>query len=100
VDNVDPTSSRQGELDADGEGKKVGGPHATLMGTEPEHGWAKDRADPHERERAVEIATQEPPTGLIRTGLSPRSYRPRHSVPASPSNERLTLGVQPRKIEL
>ncbi|MCK1405089.1 hypothetical protein [Bradyrhizobium sp. 76] len=29
-----------------------------------EHGWAKDRADPHARERAVNIARQEPPDGL------------------------------------
>ena len=29
-----------------------------------EHGWAQDRADPHARERALEIAKQEPPDGL------------------------------------
>ena len=29
-----------------------------------EHGWAKDRADPHARERAVFIAHQDPPTGV------------------------------------
>ncbi|MCA1398415.1 MULTISPECIES: hypothetical protein [unclassified Bradyrhizobium] len=29
-----------------------------------EHGWAKDRADPHARERAFEIARQDPPRGL------------------------------------
>lgn len=29
-----------------------------------EHGWAKDRADPHARERAMEIARQDPPTGV------------------------------------
>ncbi|UQR63002.1 hypothetical protein LRP30_40765 [Bradyrhizobium sp. C-145] len=29
-----------------------------------EHGWAKDRADPHARERAVELARQDPPTGV------------------------------------
>ncbi|EHR00279.1 hypothetical protein [Bradyrhizobium sp. WSM471] len=29
-----------------------------------EHGWAKDRADPHAREGAVDIASQEPPDGL------------------------------------
>jgi hypothetical protein len=29
-----------------------------------EHGWAKDRADPHARERALDIARQEPPDGL------------------------------------
>lgn len=29
-----------------------------------EHGWAQDRADPHARERAVEIARQDPPGGV------------------------------------
>ncbi|MGY4510299.1 hypothetical protein [Bradyrhizobium sp. USDA 3650] len=29
-----------------------------------EHGWAKDRADLHARERALDIARQEPPDGL------------------------------------
>jgi hypothetical protein len=28
------------------------------------HGWAKDRADPHAREHAVEVARQYPPAGL------------------------------------
>ncbi|UPJ81111.1 hypothetical protein IVB16_03675 [Bradyrhizobium sp. 183] len=29
-----------------------------------EHGWAKDRADPHGREHALDIARREPPNGL------------------------------------
>jgi hypothetical protein len=29
-----------------------------------EHGWAKDRADPHARERAFLIARQDPPPGV------------------------------------
>jgi hypothetical protein len=29
-----------------------------------EHGWAKDRADPHARERAFEIARRDPPAGI------------------------------------
>jgi len=29
-----------------------------------EHGWMRDRMDPHARERAVEIARQDPPPGL------------------------------------
>jgi hypothetical protein len=29
-----------------------------------EHGWAQDRADPHARERAFDIARQEPPAGI------------------------------------
>ncbi|WP_441260647.1 hypothetical protein AB7008_41130 [Bradyrhizobium sp. 521_C7_N1_3] len=29
-----------------------------------EHGWAQDRADPHARERALDIARQDPPDGI------------------------------------
>jgi hypothetical protein len=29
-----------------------------------EHGWAKDRADPHARERAVNLARQDRPNGV------------------------------------
>ncbi|MGC2087052.1 MAG: hypothetical protein WA702_27230 [Bradyrhizobium sp.] len=29
-----------------------------------EHGWAKDRADPHAREHAFEVAREDPPSGL------------------------------------
>ena len=29
-----------------------------------EHGWAKDRADPHARDRALIVARQEPPVGV------------------------------------
>ena len=29
-----------------------------------EHGWAKDLADPHAREHALDIAKQDPPDGL------------------------------------
>jgi hypothetical protein len=28
------------------------------------HGWARDRADPHARDHAVDIARQHPPPGL------------------------------------
>lgn len=28
-----------------------------------EHGWARDRADPHARERAVDLARRHPPAG-------------------------------------
>jgi hypothetical protein len=31
-----------------------------------EHGWATDRADPHARERALDIARQDPPSGVSR----------------------------------
>jgi len=29
-----------------------------------EHGWAKDRADPHARDLALDIARQDPPPGV------------------------------------
>jgi hypothetical protein len=29
-----------------------------------EHGWMKDSADPHARERAFEVARQDPPFGI------------------------------------
>jgi hypothetical protein len=29
-----------------------------------EHGWAKDRADPHARDRALLVARQDPPPGF------------------------------------
>ena len=29
-----------------------------------DHGWMRDRADPHARERAVEIAREDPPPGF------------------------------------
>jgi hypothetical protein len=31
-----------------------------------EHGWMKDRADPHARERAIDIARRDPPPGFSR----------------------------------
>lgn len=29
-----------------------------------DHGWMKDRTDPHARQRAIEIAREEPPPGI------------------------------------
>ncbi|MGT2502681.1 hypothetical protein ACVOMS_21290 [Bradyrhizobium guangxiense] len=29
-----------------------------------EHGWAKDRTDPHARERAIDLARMYPPAGV------------------------------------
>lgn len=29
-----------------------------------EHGWARDRADPHARGRALDLARHDPPTGV------------------------------------
>jgi hypothetical protein len=29
-----------------------------------EHGWMQDRADPHARDRALDIARQDPPVGV------------------------------------
>jgi hypothetical protein len=31
-----------------------------------EHGWMKDRTDPHARHRAVEVTRSDPPLGLSR----------------------------------
>ena len=31
-----------------------------------EHGWMQDRADPHARERALDMARQDPPPGVSR----------------------------------
>lgn len=31
-----------------------------------EHGWMQDRGDPHARDRAFDIARQDPPTGFSR----------------------------------
>ena len=30
-----------------------------------EHGWLQDRADPHARERAFDVARQDPPAGTV-----------------------------------
>jgi hypothetical protein len=30
-----------------------------------EHGWIQDRADPHARERALDIARRDPPAGIL-----------------------------------
>jgi hypothetical protein len=32
-----------------------------------EHAWMRDRADPHARERAVELARRDPPSGFTAT---------------------------------
>jgi len=29
-----------------------------------QHGWAQDRADPHARERALDVARKDPPPGV------------------------------------
>ena len=39
------------------------------------HGWMQDRADPHARERALEIARQDPPPGLSPDGGRRRDDR-------------------------
>ncbi len=31
-----------------------------------EHGWMRDRADPHARERAIDVARHDPPPGISR----------------------------------
>jgi hypothetical protein len=35
-----------------------------------EHGWMQDRADPHARERAFDVARQDPPTGVSAQGAA------------------------------
>ena len=35
-----------------------------------EHGWMQDRADPHARERAFDIARQDPPAGVAVVAVS------------------------------
>src|ERR1700749_686116 len=39
-----------------------------------EHGWMQDRADPHARERAFDIARQNPPAG-VSPELAPAEVR-------------------------
>jgi hypothetical protein len=72
---MDSSRTGRSECNADDEGTAVG-----LRTTEgwarlvlieagailecEEHGWAKDSADPHARERAILIARQDPPPGV------------------------------------
>ena len=62
-------------FDAEDCGTKAGDSHALRMGARrlheagairqcDEHGWMRDRADPHAREHAVDIARQYPPTDI------------------------------------
>ena len=68
-----------------------------------EHGWAKDRADPHARERAFYIAHQDPPTGFRRRTPSRKSARcsTRSVIPALNARRRHRppqLNMVPAKI--
>ena len=36
-----------------------------------EHGWMQDRADPHARERAFDIARRDPPAGFSTDAAAP-----------------------------
>jgi hypothetical protein len=67
--------SRRSDLDADDQGEADDDPHGTgwaiavlqEAGAIREceyHGWMQDRADPHARERALEVARQDVPPGL------------------------------------
>jgi hypothetical protein len=69
------SSGRRSHLDADDKGTAASGPDATGVGDSvlqeagairecEEHGWMQDRADPHARDRAFDIARQNPPPGL------------------------------------
>jgi hypothetical protein len=61
--------------DADDEGTAAGDPDTARLGDQysaeagairecEEHGWTKDRADPHARERAFAAARRDPPSGV------------------------------------
>lgn len=63
------------DLDADAQGKATHDPDATRLAISllqeagairecEEHGWMRDRADPHARERAFDIARRDPPDGV------------------------------------
>lgn len=45
------------------------------------HGWMRDRADPHARERALEIARHPPPEKLA-SHPRPSAYEPWQILPA------------------
>jgi hypothetical protein len=63
------------DLDANDEEETTGGPHAARLGDpgaarrrrkpqSEEHGWMQDRGDPYTHERALEVAGQDPPSGV------------------------------------
>jgi hypothetical protein len=58
-----------------------------------EHGWAKDRADPYARDRALIVAHQEPPLGIFRTKRSQpwRTCSVRSAMPARSARPRNIL---------
>ena len=78
----------------------MGDQHFTRLGAISEceyHGWMQDRADPHARNRPVEMARQDPPPGLFQMPLQHRcgkswsqSATPAQSVPRT-SGTRLLL---------
>ena len=41
-----------------------------------EHGWMRDRADPHARDHAVDIARKDPPPGLSPDALISVKFAP------------------------
>jgi len=45
-----------------------------------EHGWMQDRADPHARERALDIARQEPPVGVSAQAAAAAITEVLHSI--------------------
>jgi hypothetical protein len=72
-------SSGQKRCHADDETETPGDPNAARLGARvlqeagaihegEEHGWAQDRADPHARERAFDIARLDPPSGVSPEG--------------------------------
>jgi hypothetical protein len=55
-----------------------------------EHGWMLDRTDPHARERAFDIARQDPPPAVSRSGRRDRrsAGRDRRHLPGVPAQLR------------
>jgi len=63
------------DVDVDDPGETTGDPDAARLGDlraagsrryprMEEHGWMKDRAEPHARDRAYDIARRDPPAGV------------------------------------
>jgi hypothetical protein len=51
-----------------------------------EHGWMKDRTNLHARDRAIEIARSDPPTGVSQEEAVARSRIDRRHLPGVPTH--------------
>ena len=86
----DPDAARLGDIRAAGSG--------AIRECE-EHGWMQDRADPHARERAFDIARQDPPAGVspdAAAAAGRATYWTRSATPAPNARPRLE-GPAPRR---